>query len=314
MVSVAESLGNTSLSSALGAGLETISGGQTVAFTKYVKRILPLDGYVFWLQGETMVVKGSLHYSTSLLMHEDETLGLNRVVFTSQQPVAQLNSTNPQEIWVATVGELQFAFSQQGSFYQNAGLFHYTGDTVNPAMASQLVRSMLDLPSTIPIVSNSLPAWLAIQTFTPAWLSVVNPQLVLYPSFLVPANTVPPYGTVHIEPSGTTALQSAPWLSLTSSHYQLTMDRVRVTLYGVNNNLALDFIDTVNDYTMLTDAFGLMNMPIVRDEKRTQTELQALAMKKTIDFEVSYLQTRINDLARQLILEAFVQYTVAPYP
>ena len=47
-----------------------------------------------------------------------------------------------------------------------------------------------------------------------------------------------------------------------------------------------------------------MNMPVVRDEKRIQSELNAIAQKKSLTFEVSYYQNRMNDIARQLILSA----------
>ena len=46
---------------------------------------------------------------------------------------------------------------------------------------------------------------------------------------------------------------------------------------------------------------GIMNLPIVRDEKRTQSELGTLAMKKIIDYEISYHQNRVNTVARQVI-------------
>jgi hypothetical protein len=141
-----------------------------------------------------------------------------------------------------------------------------------------------------------------------------NPGIPIYPSFLVPANIAPPYGVVHIEPGRTVAMQAAPRLNSTVSHFQLAMDHVRVTLYGYTNAQALDWADTVNQYSFDTDAFGVMNMPLMRDEKRQQQEISALAMKKTIEFDVSYYQTRINDLARQLILSCVTQYTVAPYP
>ena len=72
-------------------------------------------------------------------------------------------------------------------------------------------------------------------------------------------------------------------------------------------------MDTVNQYSLDTDSIGIMNMPIVRDEKRPQSELQVIAMKKTIEFDVSYYQTRINDIARQLIESCIVEYSVAPY-
>jgi len=315
MATVSESLGNHSqLKSTLEQGLLSISESATVTFTKYVKRILPLDGYVFWLAGETITVQGSLHYSSSREMREDETISINRVVFTTTSPITPFNYVNQQLIWVATVNDIRFSFSNRGMFYEQAGLFHYSGDAVYPALASQLVSNLYDLSPDKLIVSNSLPAWLALQTYTPAWLTIPNPGIQLYPSFLVPTNIVPPYGTVHIEPSRTDAIQAAPLLTINATHYQLASDHVRITLYGVTNNTALDFVDTVNQYTLNTDVIGIMNMPIMRDEKRVQTEIQSIAMKKTIEYDVSYYQTRINDVARQLIEEAFVQYTVAPYP
>jgi hypothetical protein len=69
----------------------------------------------------------------------------------------------------------------------------------------------------------------------------------------------------------------------------------------------------VNQFSVDTDALGIMSMPIMRDEKRGQMELQAIAMKKTIEFDVSYYQTRINDIARQLVESCVVQYEVSPY-
>jgi hypothetical protein len=57
-----------------------------------------------------------------------------------------------------------------------------------------------------------------------------------------------------------------------------------------------------------------VNTPIMRDEKRIQSELDLLAMKKTIEFDVSYYQTRTADIARQLILSAIVSYSFADTP
>jgi hypothetical protein len=50
-------------------------------------------------------------------------------------------------------------------------------------------------------------------------------------------------------------------------------------------------------------------MPIVTDEKRPQPEFKILAKKKTVTFEVSYLQSAARDMARQLIAAAVIQWT-----
>ena len=52
-------------------------------------------------------------------------------------------------------------------------------------------------------------------------------------------------------------------------------------------------------------------MPIVRDGKRQQSELQAIAMLKVLDFEVDYYQTRVNAVARQLIKSATPTFIVS---
>ena len=313
MPTVAETTANLPIRDALQAGLTSLSAGQTIRFTKYVRRVLPIDGYVFWLAGESMEIAGSFHYSTNTDQKEDETIAMNRVVFNTTTEISPFNEINPQILWIANFDGIRFAFSTRGPFYVQAGIFHYEGAAVYSALASQLVTNMYTLAASEPIVSNSLPAWLAIQTYTPIWLAPYNPGIILYPSFLVPGNLTPPYGVVHIEPGRTVALQSAPRLSSVSSHYQLATDHVRITLYGYTNAQAQDWMDTVNQYSLDTDSIGIMNMPIVRDEKRPQSELQVIAMKKTIEFDVSYYQTRINDIARQLIESYIVEYSVAPY-
>lgn len=315
MANVTELTGSQSqLAAVLAAGVAAISEGATITFQKYIRRVLPLDGYVFWLAGEKITVPGSIHYSTRTDQVEDETNAINSFAFTTTVSIKDLNEVNSQTMLIAIFDCLRIGFSSRGMFYEQAGLFHYTGDAVYPALASQLVDNMLSLSNSTLIVSNSLPAWLALQTFNPIYLAPLNPGFTLYPSFLVPTNLVPPYGVVHIDPGMTQALQAIPYLDSNSSHYQLTTDQVRITLYGATNNSALDFVDVVNQYSLATDSFGIMGTAIVRDEKRPQSEIQVLAMKKTIVFDVNYYQTRINDIARQLITDVVVQYTVSPYP
>ena len=93
---------------------------------------------------------------------------------------------------------------------------------------------------------------------------------------------------VHIAPEGTAALQAAPRIDSSGSHSQLAQDKVRVTLYGVRNDQALDFMDCVLQRSADYGEFGVMNMPVVRDDKRPQVELGAIGQKKLIDFDVSY--------------------------
>lgn len=294
----AAGVGRTPMGNVLDAGLDVISYDQEVTFTRYVKRILPADGYVFWLRtGKTTKVKGSLHYATDQAQREDETFGVNRVVFTAESPIEDFNSADENCLWIGCFEGLRFSFNGRKSYYRQATIHHYYGDAVYPALASQLIDKAADLDPTRVIVSNSLPIWLTLNKFFP-----------MYPSFLVKENIEPVYCAVHVAPEATAALQMTPFLGSDSSHYQLATDRVRLTLYGGRNDVALDFQDYVNGYSLDTDLIGIMNVPIWRDEKRTQSELNVIAMKKTIEFQISYYQTRVQDVARKLIQTALISH------
>jgi len=238
------------------------------------------------------------------------------VILTSEVEITEFNATTPGAMWIGSwpvaggTTTLMVAFSRRGDYFGPANLWHYSGFAVYPAMQTQIVQSAADIP-TGPIVTNSLPVWLSQNSFAP-----------VYPSFLVPDNAAPPYIVAHIEPDGTEVLGAFPayvgWpappptaalISLTSE--QLCRDRVRLTLYGFNNQRAIQYLSALIEYSQNTDAFGFMNSPAIRDDKRTQSEIAAIAMKKTINIVASYYQSTANALAQRLIIEALVTTTVA---
>ena len=305
------------LQAALDSGLETLSNNQTVAFTQYTKVVLSEDGYVFWVASPlTQSFKGSLHRITDRHQDDDQTVAANKFIFTAEEEVTALNSVSPGTMWVGTWAidgtSLQIVFSDHASFYQQADLWHYSGYAVYPALASQLVATEADLPVE-PIVSNSLPIWLAQNTFAP-----------VYPSFLVPDNVMPPYIVVHIEPSNTVAFGSFPidqWPGTPTYTpgspqlyelpiSQLMRDTVKFIIYGFNNQLALQFMRSLMEVSIGSpELFGFCSDVVMRDEKRTQVEIAALAMKKTLTFQASYYQGTADAIARRLILSAHITIT-----
>jgi len=328
MATVSESAqAKPQLAAGLNEGIQTLSANEQVTFTLYVKLVLPLDGYVFWVNASlltdsaiynvaqynrleydqlqatpipprSLTVTGSFHFNSELHQLEDRTTAYNHVIFTSPQLIQDFNIVNNSLIYVASYEGLKFAFSRRDNYYKQADLFHYKGDALYSIMDTQLIDSMTGFDTTSPIVSNSLPIWLTLNQFFP-----------MYPSYLSPQNLQPPYATVDIIPSETRALQQFPLLDANSNPYQLTHDTVRITIYGIRNNAALNFANYVFDYSRNTDNIGMMNMPIIQDDKTTQPEFGILAMKKTITFEVSYYQSTINDIARKLIESAFMTLT-----
>lgn len=320
------------LAAALKSGVQAISRGQTMSFQAYVRTVLPVDGYVFWINASLLSasqlaaagltsaapvsVIGSLHFVTDGTMHEDENIAVHKMIFTATEEIAALAEIAPTVLYLATWTSPQghsfpFSFSRRDSFYQQSGLNHYIGDAVYPAFRAQLIDTLNGFDQR-PVVSNSLPAWLALSNAQALPLPTlpINISIPLYPSFAVPDNLAPPYGVVHIVPEGTRALQPVPYRAANGSRWQLCADRVRVTLYGLRSDDALTFADMVLDYSLTTGTFGIMNGPAVRDEKRTQQELAAIAMKKTVEFEVSYYQSAMRQIALLTIQSAIPSFTV----
>ncbi|WP_297505896.1 hypothetical protein [Ferrovum sp.] len=303
----------TQLQATLAAGLGTLSNQQQIIFQQYAKSVSVADGYVFWVAtGNNLTATGSLHQITETIQDEDNTYAKNGIVFTSQAEVTQFNLIDPQMMWIGAWIQddvtLRVVFNDSGSVYQQSGLWHYSGDTVYPALQSQLVSSEADLPVG-PIVSNSLPIWLAQNTFAP-----------VYPSYLVPDNLEPPYIVVHIEPESTETLGAFPvyqWPGVTAGtndyqlpSSQLMKEKVKLTLYGFTNQSAIQYLSSLMDYSINTDDFGFMNSPAIRDEKRKQSEIAAIAMKKSIDILASYYQGTADAVARRLILSAAVTINI----
>jgi len=339
MSTIAESAsGKTPLGSALEAGVNTLSITQTLTFELYERKVSPIDGMAYWVNAQllralkgtyntedyntspynqgtyenpavplSIQVQGSLHYSTKMHQLEDRTTAYNHIIFTSLSFIQAFNSINPQQMYICSYpsekGIQKFGFSERMPFYQQAGLWHYRGDSLYAVMSTQIIESLSDFDLATQTVSNSLPIWLSLDV-----------PFNIYPSYLVPQNQIPPFIVVHIEPNQTIALGQIPLILKDSSSWQLTRDTVRISFFGLNNNQAIDFMNYVFQYTLDTELFGLMNMPIIQDHKVTQPEYNVIAKKKEAIFEINYYQNRIQSISRQLILEAFCSVTPIDTP
>jgi hypothetical protein len=318
MVTVNEAANNAKgqLAAELAAGVNFLSENTQVQFLLYRKLVLPLDGFVFWIRDnltlptqpivrtlpDSSMIAGSLHYSTELAQDEDATIAYNTIVFTALTPIDLFQDLDPKYLYLATYQGIRFAFSSHGKYYQQAGLWHYMGVAVTSLTDIQIIDDLADLPTEL-ILSNSLPIWLAMYDYVPPYPGFRCP-FVLYPSFLVPQNESPPYGSVHIE--RTEALAEIPFLGRRLSSYQLAKETVKVTTYGATNLAANTFLNFVIQYSRDWNFIGLRNMPIIHDLHREQAELQVLTQKKEITFEINYLQTAVRDVARQHILRCIV--------
>ena len=329
MATVSETTGaKPQLASGLADGVNTLSANETVPFTLYIKMVLPADGYVFWVNatllndsaiynaltynlGEynknapplpqrVIQIKGSFHYNTEMHQLEDRVTAYNHIAFTSESPIQDLNLVGPNLMYIGNYQGERFGFSRRENYYKQADLYHYRADALYSVMTSQIIDSMTGFDVNNLIVSNSLPIWLTL-----------NQYFTIYPSFLALQNLQPPFATAHIEPSDTQAIGQSPFIDTESNPWLLTKDRVRITMYGINNNEAMNFQTYVYDFiTNNESVMGLMNIPTLRDEKMTQPEFGIIAQKKTIIFEVSYYQNTVNNIVKKLITSAFCSFNV----
>ncbi|EMX2233226.1 hypothetical protein AAGS83_000122 [Salmonella enterica subsp. enterica serovar Newport] len=299
------------LSSVLKSAVETLSSGQEITFRLYVRQVLPLDGFVYWVNAEIvscdelcrlniesparLKIKGSLHRQVIAVQDESVSKDVNNIIFTPVQPVDDFNVENPDAIYLGEYGGVQFAFSRMESRYQQSGIFHYRGMAILPTMRSQIIDCPDDI-SNERIISNSIPLWLTMKDFA-----------TVYPSYLVPQNLRPPY--IAIDVRNSMPLQVAP-IVYGGERYQLVQDSVRLTLYGFTNKMALDFVDSVVNRALEDEEFGVTNIPVPQDAKSGQVEINALAKKKTVDFEVNYYQTTTREISQQLIKKAICSYEV----
>ena len=307
---LAEATGSQ-LSGVLQSAVETISSGQEISFRLYVRQVLPIDGFVYWVNAAiiapqelarmnitaplTATIKGSLHRQVVTEQSESLSRDVNNIIFTPIEKADDFNVEDPNAIYLGEYEGTQFTFSRMESRYTQSGIYHYRGMAILPTMRSQIIDSPDDI-SDEQIISNSTPIWLALKQFA-----------TVYPSFLVPSNLRPPYIAADVR--STTPLQVAP-LVYNGVRYQLAQDSVRVTLYGFSNQNALDFVDFVVEEALDGDKFGVTNVPIVSDAKSNQVEINALAKKKTVDFDVNYYQVTTREISRQLIKEVIFNYEV----
>lgn len=274
-----------------------------VTFTKYLRKVLPLDGFVFWVKAsiiagepdpgpDTKTVKGYLHLTTESIQDEEQLYDKNVVTFTAQSDIDPFNDIGGEVLYIGEFYGIRFAFSRRSGLNEPANIYHYTGNAIYPHMLSQIISSPDDIDLADVVVSSSLPVWLSLSQYMP-----------MYPAMLSVQNLAPPYATVKC--SEPVPVAGAFYLDDKQNQYQLVSEDVTVSVTGLRNAAIEDFLRYIHDYTLSDRAeMGVMNIPVVQDERVTQNELNIIAMRKKIKFKVNYYQQRMRNISRQLITSA----------
>jgi hypothetical protein len=292
-------------SEVLRQGLVQLSNNLNVTFTRYVASILPSDGYKFWVKaslilGETspfvLSVAGSFHSSINQEQNEEDTPAVTAILFTTQYEIAEMQSVNSSSIWIGEYLGSRFSFTRRGKYYPEANVYHYYGDAILSRMESQIIDDLNDLDTGDTIVSNSLPIWLDIDS-----------TIDVYPSYLIPTNLPPPYISVDIDQ--TESITAGFSIDNDGDFDNFQKEKVSLTLFGFNRKKAAEFLNTVHQHCMATDEMGVINTPIVSDEKSPQSDFNIIAQKKKISFLVNYRLSIMQIVVRRMLANATATIT-----
>ena len=292
-------------SEVLRQGIAQLSSNLHVTFTRYVASILPSDGFKFWvkaslIEGETepftLSVAGSFHNSINQEQNEEDTPAVTAILFTTQYEIAEMQSVNSSTIWIGEYLGSRFSFTKRGRYYPEANVYHYYGDAILPRMESQIIDDLADLDINDTIVSNSLPVWLDIDA-----------TIDIYPSYLIPTNLPPPYIAVDID--NTESITAGFTIDNYVNFDRPQKEKVSLTFFGFNRRKAAEFLNTVNQYCMSTDEIGIINTPVVNDEKAPQSDFNVIAQKKKAVFWVNYRLSVMDLVVRRMLAKATITIT-----
>lgn len=301
-ISELQKTARSQLNSLLVDGYNDLDNNEKWTFTRYIRKVLPLDGFVFWVKASLLdeekdnakneiTVNGYLHLTTDSLQEDEEIYDKNVVTFTATQNIDPFNEVSSSEMYISEFCGIKFAFDLRTGFNKPADLYHYTGEAVYPRMLTQLIDDLDDLDLDNVVVSSSLPIWLGADL-----------DQTLFPAKLAQQNFHPPY--VSVKCGNPRPLAGGYSTGKNGTTYQLVEEDVTLTMTGLRNNEALDLVQKVVERAgdgLLE--MGVMNVPIVQDVLDNQNEFNILSMRKTVTFRVNYYQERIRDISRGLILK-----------
>ena len=96
-------------------------------------------------QASVITAKGSLHWETTQRQDPDESLAVNRVVFTSESEVQDLNDVSPTSMYIAHVEEMRLMNSRIEEDVLDGGDREDEEASVQAAEIEELVKGLDDL-------------------------------------------------------------------------------------------------------------------------------------------------------------------------
>lgn len=291
------------LAGVIAQGIEYLSNAAEYTFTRFDKFVSPIDGLVYWILSPgvpALTVKGSFHITADQQQNVADSKTFSQVWLSTQQEIPQFRNDGGDSLYCGVVGGRRYAFNSQGKYYTQANVFHYSGDILYPTMETQFVNSPADVTLT---VTNSLPVWLANPL----------PGVPIFPAYLVPKDQPPPYITAFIPPEKTETLALGVRRSALDNPDLLARDEVVLNLVGLSNAQTFQYLKVLQDYLRgNVDGVGMAEPFNVHDDHETQTAFSLLAKRKRVILSANYYQKSVVNVARGLILTAYISITSEP--
>lgn len=324
----AAGVSSNAFSDSIAAGFDSIRYDRRLSFSPYVRVVLPLDKFVFWVKHsllspstlaslgvcadlpQSVEVACNVHVATNTEQGPTESLDMSSLLVNTRDQVRQFHDTSVNLLWLSSFEGIKFSIGGRNAYYEQASIHHYRGQTIYPVMLPQIIDEAGQLNQCELILSDSTPLWLYMASVIEKYIWLPGFNLPLEVAYLVPDNLEPPYGVIEVINGSQKAVTGGPIYSPNMSRNSYVTEEVKVTLLGCNNQVASDFLDSVLGYCLAHSPLGVNNSPVITDESRFQPELNIRAQKKVILFKVNYYQSAVRDMAVRLISQCIPTFTV----
>ncbi|MDI2113068.1 hypothetical protein [Commensalibacter nepenthis] len=282
---------------ALQDGLNTIRQGQVIIITYYQKAILPYDGFVYWVKSrkKDSVEASMIHYSDEL-RHEDQSYYDDAsLIITTTEPLFDFSQEDIETLPVFNYAGKQYVIKKTGNNTDNAGLYHNFAKVIEPRLKSIFLNTKKDFLEKTVQFSNSISRFILLAN---GYFDLVKIPYIIYPEWLVPLNKTPPYITIGItETEALSVGHKQVYINEQPTFVNPAKDYIELNLYGLDNHEAINFLATLEKWSLIYQQMGFLNIPRIKDLPSSQNEIGSLSQKKIIEIEVFYYQSANIDEA-----------------
>ncbi len=302
-------MGVAPYSNVIRGGYNFIKDNQKITFKTYRRVVLPLDKFIYWVKLSDEVLMNCMVHKTEEFNHEvDNFRNEATIILITEDAIFDYSNDGIDEIKVFKYNNSLYLLRKTGENAEQSGVYHHIAHIIEPQMQYIFLDSEDDIKKEKFQLTSSIPLFIS---FSSGLFDLTPFEYEIYPAWLTPYNKKPPYIAIEVEE--TTGLDSGfQNIKINNKDYlcRLVQEKVKLVLYGFNHDEALIFLKRLEKWSQLYNYIGFMSSPCVTDEIYSKTELGSVASKKTIDLEISYVQTTalLEELRDKLISMVLMKF------